>query len=220
MTSQRSTPPLIVVTVGSDSHPFDRLIDWVDEWQDQRGGDVTLVVQHGQAHPPRHGQARPFIPYEELQQLIAHAAVVACHGGPGTIDECLQAGLRPITVPRSRRFGEAVDDHQVTFAQLLERHQQALLPASAGELADMFDEALARPASVATRHASRHGVTETVRQFDHVVRGVCPPAQSTRAATLSQLMRSSPSWRRGRSARLAWPFGSHDSEARPRESPE
>lgn len=217
MTSQRSAPPLIVVTVGSDSHPFDRLIDWVDDWVDERGGDVTLVVQHGQAHPPRHGQARPFIPYEELQQLIADAAVVACHGGPGTIDECLRAGLRPITVPRSRRFGEAVDDHQVTFTQLLERHQQAWLPESAGQLADMLDEALARPGFVATRHGSRHGVTDTVRQFDDVVRGVCPPAQPTRPGTFSKLMRSSPSWRRSRRARLAWAFGLHDGEARPLE---
>lgn len=45
------------------------------------------------------------------------ARVVVTHAGVGSIMVALAERLRPVVVPRLRRFGEAVDDHQLTFGQ-------------------------------------------------------------------------------------------------------
>ena len=40
-----------------------------------------------------------------------------CHAGVGSVMVALMNGKRPVVVPRLHRFGEAVDDHQLTFAR-------------------------------------------------------------------------------------------------------
>ena len=35
--------PLLLVTVGTDHHPFDRLIRWADAWLAAEGGDIHLA---------------------------------------------------------------------------------------------------------------------------------------------------------------------------------
>ncbi|HBW18037.1 MAG TPA: glycosyl transferase family 28, partial [Actinobacteria bacterium] len=54
-----------------------------------------------------------------LDQLLDGAELVICHGGPGTISGAWSRGLRPVVVPRLRRLGEVVDDHQVDFCAKL-----------------------------------------------------------------------------------------------------
>jgi UDP-N-acetylglucosamine transferase subunit ALG13 len=46
---------------------------------------------------------------------------VISHAGVGSIMVALSHGKRPIVVPRLERFGEAVDDHQLQVATLLDR---------------------------------------------------------------------------------------------------
>jgi UDP-N-acetylglucosamine transferase subunit ALG13 len=44
--------PVVLVVVGTDCHPFDRLVDWVERWQEARGDSVRCVVQHGSSRAP------------------------------------------------------------------------------------------------------------------------------------------------------------------------
>jgi UDP-N-acetylglucosamine transferase subunit ALG13 len=60
------------------------------------------------------------VPPEELHRLIREARVVVTHAGIGSVAAALDHGRRPVVVPRLRRFGEAVDDHQVFFARRLQ----------------------------------------------------------------------------------------------------
>ena len=46
--------------------------------------------------------------------------MVVTHAGVGSILVAGANGKRPVVVPRLRRFGEAVDDHQLALAQKLE----------------------------------------------------------------------------------------------------
>lgn len=41
--------PLVVVTVGGDHHPFNRLMSWIETWLLDEGDRVRCVVQHGSA---------------------------------------------------------------------------------------------------------------------------------------------------------------------------
>jgi UDP-N-acetylglucosamine transferase subunit ALG13 len=108
---------MICVTVGTHDQPFTRLIGALALL-----GPEELVVQHGPAPPPA-GMARAvrFMPFDELQLQIAAARVVITHAGVGSILAAVAAGHTPIVVPRLRRYGEHVDDHQLEFALALGR---------------------------------------------------------------------------------------------------
>ena len=109
--------PLVLVTVGTDHHPFDRLVGWVDRWE--RPAPVRVVVQYGTAIAPHSGDGTPFLSPDEFASLLDAADAVVCSGGPGAIMEARAAGLRPIVVPRRASLGEHVDDHQRAFADFM-----------------------------------------------------------------------------------------------------
>jgi len=108
---------MIVVTVGTNEAPFDRLLRAFDGARP----DEELLVQHGPSSlRPAGARCVPFLSYDELADAIRRARVVVMHAGVGSIMTALANGKRPIVVPRLRRFGEAVDDHQVALARRLD----------------------------------------------------------------------------------------------------
>lgn len=109
---------MIFVTVGTNEAPFCRLLRAVG---DREGGE-TLVVQHGPSPVrPRGAECFAYLPYPTLVEYAQTARVVVCHAGVGSVLVAVRAGKRPIVMPRLRRHGEAIDDHQVEFAQRLHR---------------------------------------------------------------------------------------------------
>lgn len=109
----------MLVTVGTDHHPFDRLVGWAEHVAVRRP-DIDVVVQHGMSRPPSStAAAHALLPYHDLQDLLRRSSVVACHGGPATIMEVRAAGHVPVAVPRRSELGEHVDDHQVRFVSRL-----------------------------------------------------------------------------------------------------
>ncbi len=87
--------PLVFVTVGTDHHPFDRLIQWVDTWLEQRGdGEVDCVIQSGTSARPTRTESTDYLDAEAMAGLMDKANVVVCHGGPGTIMLASSRGTR------------------------------------------------------------------------------------------------------------------------------
>jgi UDP-N-acetylglucosamine transferase subunit ALG13/GT2 family glycosyltransferase len=112
--------PLVFVTVGTDYHAFDRLVSWVDRWlAEEAPQSVRCVVQHGTSGPPSRAEGHEYLDHAKLQDLMAEAAVVVCHGGPATIVGARQSGHLPIVVPRDSSRGEHVDRHQLHFTRRL-----------------------------------------------------------------------------------------------------
>ncbi len=109
----------VLVAVGTDKHPFDRLVDWLESWQPEVADRVALTVQHGHTRPPGVPGAVAFLGHDELQSAMSGADLVVCHGGPATILEARRHGRLPIVVPRNPAHGEHVDDHQLLFARRL-----------------------------------------------------------------------------------------------------
>ncbi len=141
--------PLVVVTVGSDHHRFDRLIGWVEEWLASGAADrVDCVVQYGTATPPRHGLAVAFLAHAELQRLIGAATVVISQGGPMSIVESRRLGRVPVVIPRTAALDEVVDDHQHAFCRRLAEQGLIRLVDSPATLAEAVEEGLAEPVSL------------------------------------------------------------------------
>ena len=112
---------MILVTVGSERYPFDRLIQAVDNLA-YRGVLQEVFCQTGQSHyQPEHCLWKSFIPFSEMLEHIRSSDLIIAHGGAGITLLCLQEGKIPVLVPRRRRWGEHVDDHQMEFAARLDR---------------------------------------------------------------------------------------------------
>jgi beta-1,4-N-acetylglucosaminyltransferase len=107
---------MIFVTVGTNEAPFDRLLRAVEALS----GGEELVVQHGaSSYRPSGASCVPFLSFDALVEHVREASIVVTHAGVGSIAVALMNGKTPLVVPRRRRFGEAVDDHQVALAQRL-----------------------------------------------------------------------------------------------------
>jgi hypothetical protein len=79
----------------------------------------------------------------EVRSAFRAADVVIAHAGVGAALEALDAGRRPLLVPRRRRFGEHVDDHQLQVAGELQRRGLATVSDPEGLCAEDFVEAAA-----------------------------------------------------------------------------
>lgn len=136
--------PLIIVSVGTDHHRFDRLVRWMDDFS-RLDHDVRIVVQRGTSSTPRRVDSRELIPHAELCELFASSDAVVCHGGPSTVMDARRAGRRPIVVPRDPAHDEHVDGHQMRFARHLETHDMAFVATEQHELFAALEQVLADP---------------------------------------------------------------------------
>jgi UDP-N-acetylglucosamine transferase subunit ALG13 len=156
--------PLVVALAGTDHHPFDRLVTWVDAAAARRP-DVRFLVQHGSAtRPPVLAEGQEFFTHDRLTALLSEATAVICHGGPGTIMDAREAGHVPLCVPRDPGLGEHVDGHQQRFAAMVAQSGVAYAVATLEEFHDRLDQALDQtPSQSALTMATRARDTARAR---------------------------------------------------------
>jgi UDP-N-acetylglucosamine transferase subunit ALG13 len=138
----------VLVSLGTDHHPFERLLGWVERWASTAPEGCVVVVQHGFSRVPVGVEAHELLPPDRLRGLMAEADAVVVQGGPGGIIDSLTSGRRPIVVPRQSGLGEHVDDHQVAFARHMARLGYVTLAETEADLVGQLDAALTDPSSV------------------------------------------------------------------------
>lgn len=177
--------PLVFVTVGGDHHPFDRLMRWMDGWLADHAGACRCVVQHATAEPPRGAAGSAFLSHEELQRLIRASAVVVSSGGPATLSECLQAGVRPIVVPRLSGLREAVDDHQRDFCRRMARLGLSMVAEDRTTLDELLDMCITEPgqARLDGSHARAREVDRSVAAIAALIDAKAPKRRRASNAT-------------------------------------
>lgn len=112
---------MIFVTVGTHEQQFDRLIKEVDRLRRNEDIAEDVIAQTGfSTYEPENCQWSRFLPYEKMCEYVAEARIVITHGGPSSFLAPLQIGKVPIVVPRQKRFGEHVNDHQVEFCRAVQ----------------------------------------------------------------------------------------------------
>lgn len=157
-----------VVTVGTDHHRFDRLMDWLDEWNRVNSSAVEWTVQHGSSRPLAGIEGYTLKPRTELLADLRQADLVVTQGGPGGIMDSRACGVRPIVVPRLAHLNEVVDDHQVAFARKLAGNGLIELAQSEPELHAILDRAVRAPQQFAVSDGASD-VAQTVARFQAVV---------------------------------------------------
>lgn len=107
----------VVVTLGTLHFSFRRLVERLIEIL-PTGAEVLWQVDTSSAKGLPI-QTRTQLPAEEWAAAVRDADIVIAHAGIGSALGVLEAGRCPILVPRLRRYGEHVDNHQRLIADAL-----------------------------------------------------------------------------------------------------
>jgi UDP-N-acetylglucosamine transferase subunit ALG13 len=169
MTRQSGQSARILATVGTDHHPFDRLIGWVNSWlashQEMAAG---CFVQYGTSPLRPVCAGSQFLAVDALATLLDEADVIVCHGGPASISEAWARQRIPIVVPRLSKLGEHVDDHQAEFCEKIAGLGRVAVAWTLPEFVELMDGAAANPERFRTRGPSA-AVDEAVAKFGDLV---------------------------------------------------
>ena len=121
---------MIFVTVGTHEQPFDRLLKYIDEAKEKNIIDDDVIIQSGfSTYKPKYCKWDKFYPYEEIDDFIERARIIITHGGPSSFIAVIKKGKIPIVVPREKRFGEHVNDHQVEFVGTVAQRNRNIIEA-------------------------------------------------------------------------------------------
>lgn len=116
---------MIFLTVGTTKFPFGRILEMVDKVMLKSQSTEDLIVQAGRSNYQfKYSKAQIFkeIPFGRMIFYLKKTRVVVTHGGPATIFLALKYNKnKPLVVPRTKKFGEHVDDHEIFFARFLRK---------------------------------------------------------------------------------------------------
>jgi beta-1,4-N-acetylglucosaminyltransferase len=112
---------MIFLTVGTQ-FPFDRLVKAVDEAIDQGLIEEDVWAQIGQSLYKPHNFVKTvdFLEKNIFDQWMQNASKVISHAGIGSITPALGDGKPLLVMPRLRKYGEVVNNHQVEIIRKFE----------------------------------------------------------------------------------------------------
>ncbi|MBU4246305.1 MAG: PssE/Cps14G family polysaccharide biosynthesis glycosyltransferase [Nanoarchaeota archaeon] len=119
---------MIFVTVGTHTQGFERLIMAVDSLVGQGLINEPVTVQIGNTkYEPKNCAGFRFESFEHILELNRTADIVITHAGAGCILTAMQFKKPLIIVPRYKKFGEHVNDHQCDLAAALDKKGKAVV---------------------------------------------------------------------------------------------
>jgi beta-1,4-N-acetylglucosaminyltransferase len=126
---------VIFLTVGN-YNPFPRLVRAVDRLKSNGAisDDVLLQIANMQKFESQVCQVVRFLPPDDYRRCIQDASVIVCHAGAGNLADALRAGKMPVVMPRRKKYGEHVDDHQMELAAMLSQEGRIVLATEAEDL--------------------------------------------------------------------------------------
>lgn len=103
---------MIFVTLGTQDKPFKRLVEAVDKYS-IRHPEEDIVVQLGYTtYKSNTMKLFDYIPSDKMEHYFSNADIIITHGGVGSILEAIKKNKKVIAIPRLKKFGEHVNDHQ------------------------------------------------------------------------------------------------------------
>jgi len=108
---------MIFVTVSG--WPFERLIKKMDDIGSKTREKVVMQIGDTK-YTPKHAEYFRFTSTGRIEELNRKARIIVSHGGAGCIIRALRLKKPLIVVPRYKKFGEHVNDHQLDLTVVLE----------------------------------------------------------------------------------------------------
>ena len=109
---------MILVLLGTQNNSFVRLLDAIQYNIDKKVIRDKVVVQAGfTKFESKDMEIFNLIDKERLSELQDEADLIITHGGVGSIISSLKKGKKVIVVPRLKKYGEHVNNHQLQIAR-------------------------------------------------------------------------------------------------------
>ena len=104
---------MILVLLGTQNNSFHRLLEEVDKNIENGNIQEEVVVQAGfTKYKSKNMEIFDMVPQDKFDKLINEADIVITHGGVGSMVSAIKKGKKVIAVPRLKKYGEHVNDHQ------------------------------------------------------------------------------------------------------------
>jgi UDP-N-acetylglucosamine transferase subunit ALG13 len=111
---------MIFLTVGTQ-FAFDRLVKAVDQvvHAAELGEEIFAQIGDG-SYRPRSFEAVTHLDKDRFDDCMQKASAIISHAGMGTITMALDHRKSLLVMPRRKKYGEVVNDHQVAIAKKYE----------------------------------------------------------------------------------------------------
>lgn len=128
---------MILVTLGTQDKPFDRLIKAIDK-QIQMGNIKDEVIVQASFTKYKSNNMKIFdqVSKEQFEKLVNDCDLIITHGGIGSILTGFKYNKKMIAVARLSEFQEAANNHQI---QIIERFEKEGLLLALIDLIDLED---------------------------------------------------------------------------------
>lgn len=118
---------MIFITLGTISFPFDRAILWLKILLERQAIIEPVFLQYGSSDISILGEhplvkAESMVTSEKLIKLVDSSRLVISHAGQGSTRLLASRGIPFVLLPRLKRYGEHVDDHQLWFAEAVAKY--------------------------------------------------------------------------------------------------
>lgn len=108
---------LILVLCGTQKQDFTRMIKLVE--QVSKLEEVVVQAGHNQ-YESDHMEIFDFVSNDRIQKLYEEADLIVTHAGAGSMLQAIKNHKKIIAVPRLKKYGEHVNNHQIELAQKFE----------------------------------------------------------------------------------------------------
>ena len=120
---------MIYVTAGTHEQGFDRLIKEIDRLKGENVIKEDVIIQKGYTnYNPINCITYDLVGYDDMKKYQKEARIIITHGGPASFIDPLTIGKIPIVVPRQKKFGEHVNNHQVEFVKQIVTRDNCIIP--------------------------------------------------------------------------------------------
>ncbi|OHB54797.1 MAG: hypothetical protein A2Y12_04050 [Planctomycetes bacterium GWF2_42_9] len=130
---------MIFLTVGTQ-FAFDRLVRAVDDAVGAGLFKQEIFAQIGESeYRPRNFDFSRVLAKYDFDNYIDSSSGLIGHAGMGTITAAMDHNKPLLVMPRLKKFGEVVNDHQVTIAMMFEKMGLLLAAYDAQQVADRLE---------------------------------------------------------------------------------
>lgn len=115
---------IILVITGTSPYRFDRLIKEMDNIAKKNHEEVIILTGHI-SYKIQTAKHFKFLSENEFTKLYKSARLIVSHAGIGSIMTAFRHNKPFIIVPRMKKHGENLDDHQLEIAGEIEKDRIA-----------------------------------------------------------------------------------------------
>ena len=109
---------MILVLLGTQNNDFHRLLNEIEKNIIDGNIKDEVVVQAGfTKYKSCNMSLFEMVTKDRLNELVKNADLIITHAGLGSIEMSLEQGKKVIAVPRLKKYGEHVNDHQKDIAK-------------------------------------------------------------------------------------------------------